>query len=281
MKPAPFTYVRPNDLQEAIAHLRASNGMAKVLAGGQSLVPLLNLRLAQPELIVDISRIAELSIIEEDENSLLIGACVSHAAFEDGIVPDVAGGLLQRVGAAIGYRAIRNLGTIGGSMAHADPAAEWPVLLVALDAVIGYRNPDGRQEVRASEFILGPFTTVLQDNEILADIRIARLSLSAKSGFYKTCRKSGEFADSLAVIVIDPERPLPRVVLGATNDRPLLLATTGNVVASLDAWSPAAEHAVREAVTADLETAFPSLDPYGGQIHRVTVVRAVREALSS
>ena len=133
MKPAPFDYARPSTLSDAIALLR-SEGSVKLLAGGQSLGPMLNLRLVQPDLLVDIAAVPELLRIETEGDGLLIGACVTHADIEDGRVPDPTGGALPAVAGAIAYRAVRNRGTIGGSLAHADPAADWPLALAALGA---------------------------------------------------------------------------------------------------------------------------------------------------
>ena len=127
MKPAAFDYVRPATLPEALA-LLAEVAEAKVLAGGQTLGPMLNLRLAQPPLLVDITRIAELAEVAEDGDGLWLGAIITHAAIEDGRVKDPTHGFLGKIAAGIGYRAVRTRGTIGGSLAHADPAADWLTL---------------------------------------------------------------------------------------------------------------------------------------------------------
>ena len=127
MKPVAFDYARPARIDEAVA-LLAANPDAKILAGGQTLGPMLNLRLAQPALLVDITRIAELAAVHEDADAITIGATVTHAAIEDGRVPIRRGGFLSRVARGIAYRAVRSRGTIGGSLAHADPAADWLVV---------------------------------------------------------------------------------------------------------------------------------------------------------
>ena len=132
MKPVAFDYARPASGRRRRCGLLAGNADAKVLAGGQTLGPMLNLRLAQPALLVDITRIPELAARHEDGDAITIGATVTHAAIEDGRVPDPTGGFLARVARGIAYRAVRTRGTIGGSLAHADPAADWLACLAAL-----------------------------------------------------------------------------------------------------------------------------------------------------
>ena len=134
MKPVAFDYERPTTLADAAALLGQANGFSKVLAGGQSLGPMLNLRLAQPDLLVDITSIPELTAVTDAGDHLEIGACVTHADIEDGRIPDHFTGLLRHVAGRIAYRAVRNRGTIGGSIAHADPAADWISALALIDA---------------------------------------------------------------------------------------------------------------------------------------------------
>lgn len=143
MKPARFDYERPTSLGDALALLGTGERVVKCLAGGQSLGPMLNLRLVQPDLLVDITRIPELTRVEEDDDGLLLGACTTHAAIEDGRVPDVTGGVLPAVAQGIAYRAVRSRGTIGGSLAHADPAADWLACLTALGAEIVVHGASG------------------------------------------------------------------------------------------------------------------------------------------
>ena len=281
MKPAPFDYARPADLDEAIGLLDGRGGMAKVLAGGQSLVPMLNLRLAPAELLVDISRLPELAGAEGRDGVVVLGACVTHAAIEDGAVPDPARGLLKTVAGGIAYRAIRNRGTIGGSMALADPSAEWPAVLMALDATLEIRGPGGARRLGAGDFVQGAYTTALGEAEILERISIPRLDASARWGFHKTCRKSGEFATSLAVIVVDPERSVSRAVLGATAGAPLSLARTAARLAEGGPWSEAREKALKEAMQADLAEAGRAFDDFEERVHGATILRAARAALAS
>ena len=206
MKAPAVDYVRPRSLAEAVDLLAKHRGEARVIAGGQSLLAMMNLRVASPGLLIDISRLAELSAVSDDADAVTFGACVTHAEIEDGRVADPSGGLMPRVAASLGYRAIRNRGTIGGSLALSDPAAEWPAVLTALDAEIMICGPSGRRSVKSAEFTTGIFETVLAADEIIESVRIPRLSADARWGYLKLCRKSGEFASALAVAIADHTR---------------------------------------------------------------------------
>ena len=135
---------------------------AKIMAGGQSLGPMLNLRLVQPELIIDITGLAELKQADRDGDELVIGACVTHGDIEDGRVPDVTRKAMQRVAGGIAYRAVRNRGTIGGSLSHADPAADWVSALPALGAKVRLRSPSGHRDIAVEDFMTGALETALQ-----------------------------------------------------------------------------------------------------------------------
>ena len=185
MKPTRFDYERPARLEDALALLADGDGLAKVLAGGQSLGPMLNLRLVQPGLLVDVTRIPELTRVDEDGDGLVLGACVTHAAIEDGRVPDVTGGALAEVAGGIAYRAVRNRGTIGGSLAHADPASDWTSCLAAIGAEVIVCGAAGRRTVAVADFMVGVFETVLASAEIVEAVRVPRLSPDSRFGFYK------------------------------------------------------------------------------------------------
>ena len=212
MKPARFEYECPTDTAAAIALAARSDLMVKFIAGGQSLGPMLNLRLAQPDVLVDLTGIAELTQVEETADSLSIGACVTHADIEDGRVPDLAGGMLRSVARGIAYRAVRNRGTIGGSIAHADPSADWISCLAALGASVVVRGASGRRSVPIEEFMLGVFETTLLSGELVEAVAVPRLSNQAKWGFYKVCRKTGEFANAIGAVLFDPARSVCRAV---------------------------------------------------------------------
>jgi carbon-monoxide dehydrogenase medium subunit len=223
MKPAPFDYARPRDLTSALA-LLASNAGAKVMAGGQSLGPMLNLRLAQPEQIVDITAIDELKLAEVCGDELVLGACITHADIEDGRVPDVTGGAMRSVAANIAYRAVRNRGTLGGSLSHADPSADWVSVLIALGARLTLRSPAGTRQVALSDFIVGALQSCLQPGELVAAIHIPKRPATAQWGYVKTCRKTGEFAHGQCAVLIDPDAGSARIVIGALDAAPILIA---------------------------------------------------------
>ncbi|HKS86171.1 MAG TPA: FAD binding domain-containing protein [Pseudolabrys sp.] len=223
MKPAAFEFIRAASIAEASRILAQSQGAARVVAGAQSLGPMLNLRLARPRILVDITGIRELLHVEQKSDALFIGACITHANIEDGSVPDVTAGAMRSVAAGIAYRAVRNRGTIGGSVCHADPAADWVSLLTALDAECIIAGVDGERRVPTADFVTGAYETALRTGELLKAIRVPRLSRHGRCGYYKICRKAGEFALAIGVVVIDPERDLFRAVLAAANGRPIVI----------------------------------------------------------
>lgn len=225
MKPAPFEYVRPQTVGEAV-RLLATTPDAKVLAGGQTLGPMLNLRLAQPAVLIDIGRIPELAAVTEERDAIIIGATVTHAAIEDGRILDPTRGFLAQVARGIAYRAVRTRGTIGGSLAHADPAADWLSALTALGAEVAIVGSRSNRRVALSAFVRGAMETELAADDVLLGVRIPRFSRQARFGFHKICRKTGEFAEAIGVVVEDPERSFRSLVAGATGGRPLAIAMT-------------------------------------------------------
>jgi carbon-monoxide dehydrogenase medium subunit len=220
MKPAQFEHVRAASLADAISQLGAQDG-ARVLAGGQSLGPMLNLRLAQPKVLVQVNRLPELCGVAEEADAVTIGACVTHAAIADGLVPDIGNGVLARVADNIAYRAVRNRGTIGGSLCHGDPAADWVTVLTALDAMVLLEGPNGKRGLRVADFIQGAFRTALLPGEILRAVRVPRLSVDARWGYEKACRKPGDFAHAMAAVLLRGDKR--RAVIGALGGKPLLL----------------------------------------------------------
>jgi carbon-monoxide dehydrogenase medium subunit len=243
MKPVAFEYERPADIRSALALIGREGPTTKILAGGQSLGPMLNLRLVRPELVVDITRIPELKRVEESADAITVGACVTHADIEDGRVPDVTQGALPSVARTIAYRAVRNRGTLGGSLAHADPAADWVTALAAIGAVALIASSAGRRTIAVEDLMSGVFETVLGHAEILEAIRIPRLSVKARWGYYKISRKTGEFAHALGAVLDDPGRGVCRAVMGAIDAKPIVLADArplfrnrvGDLEASFDA----------------------------------------------
>jgi len=223
MKPAPFGYERPRDLQGTLALLAEAEASAKIIAGGQSLGPMLNLRLVEPQLIVDITALAELKQAERRGDDLVLGACVTHADVEDDRIPDVTRGAMQGVAANIAYRAVRNRGTIGGSLSHADPAADWVSALSALGAKLTLRSLPGARVVAMEEFIVGALESALRAGEIVETIHVPARPASAHWGYVKSCRKTGEFAHAIGAILIDPGAGTARVVIGAVDSAPIVI----------------------------------------------------------
>lgn len=224
MKPTAFDYERPGGVDEALRLLAAPEISSKVLAGSQSLGPMLNLRLAQPDLLVDITAIPELRSIVETPEHVQIGACVTHADIEDGRIPDPSRGLLPFVARRIAYRAVRNRGTIGGSLAHADPAADWVSVFPLLGAQVIVHSSESERAVPSEKLMISSFVTTLQADAIITAVRVPRLSSRARWGFYKFNRKAGEFAHALAGVVNDPETGKFRAVLGAIETAPIVIS---------------------------------------------------------
>jgi carbon-monoxide dehydrogenase medium subunit len=223
VKPAPFDYARPAIIGEATRLLADAGGTARVIAGGQSLGPMLNLRLVQPELIVDLRAIGALREVTEAADAIVYGSGVTHASIEDGKVADGTRGFMPRVARGIAYRAIRNRGTLGGSVCHADPAADWTSALLALSAEAIVEGPGGRREMPIEDFVTGAYSTALADDEVLVGVRVARLGAGARWGYCKLSRKPGEFAEAIAAIVTDPHRGTSRIVLGGIGGAPQII----------------------------------------------------------
>lgn len=230
MKPAPFEHAAPAALAEALA-LLARPG-AKPLSGGQSLSPMLNLRLVRPAMLVDVKRLPGLRGVVESAGHITFGAATTHAEIEDGALPDPSGGLMPHVAHGIAYRAVRNRGTLGGSLAHADPAADWPSVMVALGATI---LTSTQRRIPAAHFILAPFTTALEPGEIICAVEIPRLPPGARWGFCKINRKIGEFAKAIGIATPG------RIVAGAVEGPPVLLQRPQDLPARLPHLDAAAQ----------------------------------------
>jgi aerobic carbon-monoxide dehydrogenase medium subunit len=270
MKPAPFTYHRASSIDDAIAHLKGGDAIVRPLAGGQSLVPMLNLRLAPTDKLVDLTRIDALRRSEERPDCIRYGALVTHAAFEDRLVPDASNGLMPFVGSQIAYRAIRTRGTIGGALALADPAADWLTTIVALEAEIALVGPNGRRVTAGTDFALGPYMTVIEDAELIEAIAVPRRSPSERWGHYKVARKTGEYAESMAIALIDKTRGTARLVVGATDGAPLVLAKS-----SRDIAAGSGGEALAATIRRELADSGRDFSPEKLLLHCTTAVRAV------
>lgn len=224
MKPVNFDFIRARAVEEAALALCSAAGGAKLIAGAQSLGPMLNLRLVQPQLLIDITGISELIEVGRDGDDIRIGACVTAANIEDGKVLPSDVPMLPRIASGIAYRAVRNRGTIGGSLCHADPAADWVSTLIALDAVCELAGANGAvREVRVENFITAAFENALGEGELLRAVRVPRVSKGARFGYSKISRKAGKFAMANGVVFFDPDRGTFRAVMGATHGKPILI----------------------------------------------------------
>ena len=273
MKSSPFDYVRPKTVTEANVLLSQDNISTAAIAGGQSLVPMLNLRVAQIDLLVDLSRLEELKVVSEKPTSLQIGALTCHAAIEDRKVPDLFNGLMRRVAGTISYRAVRNHGTIGGSVALADPAADWPGCLIALGASVRIASRNGTRMQPMVDFVQGSYSTSLAAGEIILGFDVPRPDAPLRWGFSKVVRKSGAFANSIAFVVARAKDGPISVVLAAAGPRPFVLAGTARQIAN----RAGSEDALRTAIAEDLKAHLPDADAYQRRLHTSTVIRAARE----
>jgi carbon-monoxide dehydrogenase medium subunit len=241
VKPAPFEYVRARTLDEAVAALDADS---KILAGGQSLVPMLNMRLVRPARLVDINAVPGLADIRaREDGGVRLGALTRHTAVLTSALVQTRAPLLAEAARHVGHRAIRNRGTLGGSLAHADPAAELPAALLALDARVVAVGAVGRREIPLDEFVVGPLTTALTSDEILVDIDVPSAE-GAGWGFAEVARRAGDFALAGVVGVLRGtrgRRVSARLVAFGADERPVRLRSAeARVLAGADATAAAA-----------------------------------------
>lgn len=224
MKPAPFEYYRARSVDEAVALLGQHGPDAKILAGGQSLVPMMKLRLARPSVLVDLNSVRELAYVRKTNGTVAFGAMARLSELESepvrGLCP-----MLAHVAREIGHPPIRHRGTVCGSLAHADPAAELPVLALALDADLVVTGPSGARTIAARDFFVTYLTTCLEVTEVLMEARFPILAPGVRWGFQELSRRPGDFAivSAAAVLEIGSDGTIAkaRVALGAVADRPL------------------------------------------------------------
>lgn len=266
MRPAPFAFARPDGLADALSRLGGDDD-AMPIAGGQSLLVLLGLRLAGAETLVDVTRIPELCGAREADGAVVFGAATTHAMIEDGKVPDPSRGLMRRVAGRIAYRAVRNRGTIGGSLALSDPAADWCPVLIALGATYDIVSAGGARQVAAEDFADGAYSTVLEPGELIRSITVPVVPEGTRWGHAKHARKTGAFAESIAVVVKRPDGV--RAALGATGSHAVLLPAVAEAVASGGDIAAAAR--------ADIAMADPDADAYRARCHLATILNAARE----
>jgi carbon-monoxide dehydrogenase medium subunit len=276
--PAPFEYHRPESLDEAIGLLARLGENARVLAGGHSLIPAMKLRLAQPAAIVDLGRVAPLKqIVERGGHHLIVGAMATHAAVGTSPLLAAKCPLFRAAARHIGDLQVRNMGTIGGSLAHADPAADWPAVVLALDAEIEAASAAGRRTIAATEFFVDVFQTALRPAEVLTEIRVAPTGSSV--AYVKTEQKASGFAVCGVAVVVD--RGGKRVSVGITGVAPVPYraraverALAGRAIAA-DTIAEASR-AAAEGVQA-LDDVHASAE-YRAHLAQVNTARALRQA---
>ena len=202
MKPAAFDYVVAESVEAAVAALAAADGEAKIIAGGQSLVPMLNFRLLRPSILVDVNRIPDLAFIEERRDAIAIGALARHYRLETSPVIARHLPVLAEAMRHVAHLAIRNRGTIGGSLAHADPAAELPMIALLLDATLHVVSPAGARTIPARDFFLGALTVDLAPDEMVTRITVPKLPAATGWGFAEVARRSGDFALAAVAVTV-------------------------------------------------------------------------------
>lgn len=283
MKPPPFAYECPTEVADAVALLAAHGADARPLAGGQSLVPLLNFRLARPAVLVDLNRIAALGRIAVEDGTLSIGAMARQAAVEADSAVARCWPLLTEAVGHIAHPQIRNRGTIGGSLAHNDPAAELPAVMLALDAEMSAEGPQGTRTVPAGEFFAGTMETALEPDELLTEIRVPALQEGNGWSFLEAARRQGDFALVAVAVLLRPSSGADgidaRVVVTGTGEGPMRMCETEAILAARGTDGDACEAAGDAAAQAS----EPADDPHAPGWYRRKLVaaltrRACREA---
>ena len=280
MKPAAFRYHAPKTVDEAVALLaEVAPQDGRVLAGGQSLVPTMAFRLAKPAHLVDINGVEALNRLTVAGGKLVIGACVRHAAFHRPVCEGPLGKLLSDVVRHIAHYPIRNRGTFCGSLAHADPASEWALVVAALDGEILAKNARGERVIAARDFFKGIMTTALRDDELLVEARLPLLAADTRCGFYEFNRRAGDFALAAALgayRVEDGKIVEPRIALCGVEPNPRRIAEAERALAGAEPGDKAFRAAAAAAAAAvdPLEDITTSAD-----FRRDLVLAVTRRAL--
>jgi CO/xanthine dehydrogenase FAD-binding subunit len=273
VKPTRFRYHAPSTVDEALTLLSEHGEEASVLAGGQSLMPMLNLRLAQPPELVDLNGVADLSYVRHEHGSLAIGAMTRQRVVERSIAVVEAAPLLTRVLADVGYPSTRNRGTIGGTVAHADPAGEVPCALIALDAEIVLATRERQRVLPADGFFLGPYMTQREPDEAIVELRIP--TITRAFGFAEFARKSGDFALAMSAVAFAGGET--RIAVGGSGPAPTRVHAAE---AELGGPTPWAAEAIASAAQIAAEAVEISDDAHGSASYRRRVLAVVvRRAL--
>ena len=284
MKPAKFEYHAPGTADEAVALLTRYGGDAKVLAGGQSLVPMLNFRLARPAALVDVNRIPALAYIREDNGTVAFGAMTRQRTIEFSPVVAARLPLLREATRWVGHLPIRSRGTIGGSLAHADPSAEYPAVLTALDGEVVVQSPRGRRTVKAGQLFETYLTTTLALDDLLVEVRLPAMPAGAGYAFEEFARRHGDFAivGIAAMLVRDGKRcATARLAAAGAGPVPIRLRAAEEILEADGLGDSALEAAAARAA----ELVQPDSDvhasaEYRCHLTRVLTARAIKRALS-
>jgi aerobic carbon-monoxide dehydrogenase medium subunit len=254
VKPVNFDYARPGEVGAALKLIANESVTVKIMAGSQSLGPMLNMRLVQPDLLVDITGIEELRQFDERPDEIIFAR-------------------------GIAYRAVRNRGTIGGSLTHADPSADWHSIMAALGAKVVVRGPAGERTMAVESYMLGALEADLGPGEMLVSVKVPKLSRSARWGYYKSCRKTGEFAHAIGCFLADPDRGVIRVVIGATESRPIVIAEAGNIIG--DGRAECLDAVFDSRAVSEVVEAAGMTDSIDKQTHIIALRRALEQARSA
>lgn len=285
MKPAPFAYHRPSTVEQSLELLAQHGYDAKVLAGGQSLIPTMNFRLALPAILVDLNGVSELDYMKESAGGLRIGAMTRQRAVERHEAAARAAPLLYETIPFIAHPQIRNRGTIGGSLAHADPAAELPAVMLALDATFHLRSRHGTRSLRASEFFTGLFMTALATEELLAEIEIPAPPPRSGWAFQEVARRHGDYALVGVAVWLTLEAKgtceTARIALLSVGEGPVVARGAAAVLQGAAPDADAIREAAEAAATADIDppSDIHASAAYRRQLTRVLVGRALSTAV--
>ena len=278
MKPPVFDYVAPRTVEEALVLLREHGDAARLIAGGQSLIPALRFRLAAPSLLVDLNRIDSLALpipVQADAGALTFGAMTRHRAFETSPLVRERLPLLHRAMRFVAHVQVRNRGTIGGSLCHADPAAEWPALCLACSAEMIAQGASGRRRIRSEDFVTGLFSTALGPAEILVGIEFPAWPAGRRWGFQEVARRRGDFAIAGVACTVDYDASgrceSARIVVFGVGDRAIVMDAAA---AALCSPSPGARE-VREAARAARAAVTPHSDHHASAAYRSELVEAL------
>jgi carbon-monoxide dehydrogenase medium subunit len=276
--------MRPTSLAEAIRLLANHADDAKILAGGHSLVPMMKLRLAAPKILIDIGRLSELSGIREENGLIILGACTTHYAAETSALLQQRCPLLAETAAAIGDVQVRNRGTVGGSVAHADPAADWPAAMLALDAQMTLMQRTGTRTVKATDFFVDLLTTAMENHEILTDIRVPAAGPRSGGAYCKVLQPASGFALTgvAAQMTLGADNTVQRVAVGITgvSSAPFRASATEAALQGQRATAESiAQAAARATDGIEAEADLHASSEYRLHLARVYTKRALQKAL--